>query len=149
MYLSNAGGWLSEDVTAVTSTWPCSCSVVNSPAAGSALTSVVDGNGTLRVYFLDGNQHINETENYGNGWSNTDMTDYLATVAAIQGSALASTGSAQGGSVNVYFQGSSQHLYRMYLGWQIQDPTAGTGNAPATGSALTAMVDNGGLIRTY
>jgi RHS repeat-associated protein len=150
MYLSSSGVWNSQDVTAVTSTWSCSCSVVNAPAAGSALTSVVDSGGVVRVYFLDSHQHLNETYNTGSGWYNTDMTVFLSTSAAASGSALVSTVAAQGATVNVYYQGGNQHLNRMFLGWQVQDVTAATGSAgPASGSAISSMIDNGGLIRTY
>ncbi len=150
MSLSNSGNWSSQDVTAVTGTWSCSCSVVNAPATGSALTSVADSSGASRVYFLSGNQHINETETSGNGWYNTDMTAFLNISSAAAGSALSSTGSAQGATVNVYYQGANQHLYRMFLGWQNQDVTASAGSvSPASGSSLTSMVDNNGLIRTY
>ena len=150
MFLNNSGVWNSQDITAVTSTWSCPCSVVNAPAAGSALTSVVDSGGVIRVYFLDAHQHLNETYNTGSGWYNSDMTVFLGTSAAASGSALVSTGAAQGATVNVYYQGANQHLYRMFLGWQVQDVTAATGSAaPASGSAITSMTDNGGLIRTY
>src|SRR5215813_3666610 len=149
-YNPSGGGWSNQDVTAVTGTWSCSCSVVNAPAAGSALTSVVDSSGIARVYFLDSQQHINETYNRGSGWFNSDMMAFLSIGPAAAGSALSSTGAAQGSTVHVFYQGSNQHLYRMYLGWANQDITANTGSvAPAAGSSLTSLVDGNGLIRTY
>ena len=150
MSLSSSGIWSSQDVTAVTSTWSCSCSVVNAPGAGSALTAVVDSSGIIRIYFFDAHQHLNETYNTGSGWYNSDMTAFLSSSAAASGSPLVSTGAAQGATVHVYYQGANQHLYHMFLGWQLQDVTAATGTAaPAPGSAITSMVDGKGLIRTY
>src|SRR5262249_52572030 len=123
---------------------------VTGPAAGSALTSVVDSSGIARVYFLDSQQHINETYNRGSGWFNSDMMAFLSIGPAAAGSALSSTGAAQGSTVHVFYQGSNQHLYRMFLGWQNQDITANSGSAsPAAGSAITSMVDNNGLVRAY
>src|SRR5262249_5668253 len=61
LYWNSSGGWQNQDLTAVTGG--------SGPAAGSALTSMVDANGTIRLYFLDANQHIHETYCCGSaGW---------------------------------------------------------------------------------
>jgi hypothetical protein len=48
----------------------------------------VDGSAT-RLYYLDGNQHVNELA-WNNGWSNTDMT--AATPATAKAPAAAAGG---------------------------------------------------------
>lgn len=118
LYISvTTGAWVNEDLTAATGALA---------AAGSAMTSVPNNsNGSVRLYFLDGNQHLNETYcGPGQCWTNTDMTVAIGATPA-SGSKLTSFGLSQGNPVHVHYEGSNQHIWHMVLssagGWTNQD----------------------------
>jgi RHS repeat-associated protein len=135
---ASTGAWANQDLSAITGA---------SGSAGSGLASVANtSNGSVRVYFLDGNAHVNETYcGAGSCWTNTDMTNYLHASAAAAGSALTSFGLSAGNPVHVNYLGPNQHVNQMVFSgsgsWSNQDMTASATVIVTDSGTVTLNVD--------
>jgi len=129
------GAWNTSDDTAAAG--------APNAAAGSALSSFVDGAGGFHVYYLGTDQHVRELFFFNGAWNTTDNTVAAGAPNAAAGSALTSFVDGAGG-FHVYYLGTDQHVHELFFfngAWTTSDDTAAAG-APnaAAGSALTSFV---------
>lgn len=144
MFWNSTGGWQDEDLFSTTGAVPAT----NSVLSGVALTD-----GTLHVFYTGANQHIYQFVYASGGWQSQDLTAVTGNVLAASGTALASDAGAAGEPVHLYYLGTNQHIYCLFISgttWQNQDLTAATGNTPAAaGTKLAVSVLTDGTTRLF
>jgi hypothetical protein len=114
------------------------------------LTCFGVGGAATRLYYLDGNAHVNELAWEGQ-WVNADMTSRAGVPAAAPGSALACFG-VGGTATRLYYLDGNAHVNE--LAWEGQwvntDMTSRAGvPAAAPGSALACFGVGGSTTRVY
>ncbi len=128
------------------------------PAAGTALTSLVDQKGQFTHVFYEGtNGHVYQLycscNNTSGTWRFADPTLLAGAPVAAADSAL--TTLADYGSstiIHVFYLGADQHVHQLYWtgSWHSADPTS-LARAPVavSGSALTSFLDGSGVLHIF
>ena len=140
LYWTSGATWHSDDPT----------SLGGAPVAtsGSALTSFVDGGGTMHVFYLNGNNVHELYWNSGSAWHTDDPTLLAGAPLNATGSALTSffTCCGEDPGMHVMYLGTNEHVYAIsstsLTSWGYFDATGGVGDVfAASGSKLSSFED--------
>ncbi|MBZ5509013.1 MAG: FG-GAP-like repeat-containing protein [Acidobacteriia bacterium] len=132
---TSTNSWQVQDISYITGS--------TAVATNSSLTSVALSDGSIHIFFEGPDQHIYQLFSVPT-WGVQDITAITGNTLAAAGSALASDSGAAGEPVHLYYVGTNQHVYCLFISnststWQNQDLTAATGNTLAASSTKLSV----------